>query len=79
MSEMKLSTSGKWEGSLFIIDGYHLLCALLTLQVMLSLVSHWYYGLMVTSPYIGMARKQDGGSNQCISVFMAISSPGNKY
>ena len=38
-----------------------------------------YYGLAVASPYVGMARFQDGGSNQCISVFMAISSPGNKY
>ena len=37
------------------------------------------YGLAVASPYVGMARFQDGGSNQCISVFMAISSPGNKY
>ena len=38
-----------------------------------------YYGLAVASPYVGMARFQDGGSNQCISVFTAISSPGNKY
>ena len=38
-----------------------------------------YYGLTVASPYVGMARFQDGGSNQCISVFTAISSPGNKY
>ena len=39
-----------------------------------------YYGLAVASPYVGMARFQDGGSNQCISVFMAISSPENtKY
>ena len=38
-----------------------------------------YYGLTVASPYVGMARFQDGGSNQCISVFMAISLPGNKY
>ena len=26
-----------------------------------------------------MARFQDGGSNQCTSVFTVISSPGNKY
>ena len=37
------------------------------------------YGLAIASPYVGMARFQDGGSNQCISVFTAISSPGNKY
>ena len=36
------------------------------------------YGLAVASPYVGMARFQDGGSNQCISVFTAISSPENK-
>ena len=29
--------------------------------------------------YYGLARFQDGGSNQCISVFTAISSPGNEY
>ena len=38
-----------------------------------------YYGLAVASPYVGMARFQDGGPNQCISVFMTISSPRNKY
>ena len=26
-----------------------------------------YYGLAVVSPYVGMAQKQDGGSNQCIN------------
>ena len=31
------------------------------------------------SPNVGMARFQDGSSNQCISFYMAISSPGNKY
>ena len=31
-----------------------------------------YYGLAVVSPYVGMTRFQNGGSNQCISVFMAI-------
>ena len=36
------------------------------------------YGLAIASPYVVMAWKQDGGSNQCISVFTAISSPGNK-
>ena len=36
------------------------------------------YGLAVASPYVGMAGKQDGGSNQCISVFTVISSPENK-
>ena len=35
-----------------------------------------YYGLTVASPYVGMDRKQDGSSNQCISIFMAISSLG---
>ena len=28
-----------------------------------------YYGLATASPYVGMARFKDGGSNQCISVF----------
>ena len=28
--------------------------------------------------HVGMTRKQDGGSNQCISVYTAILSPGNK-
>ena len=37
-----------------------------------------YYGLAVASPYVEMTRKQDDGSNQCISVYMAILSPGNK-
>ena len=37
-----------------------------------------YYGLTVASPYVGMARKQDGGSNRCINVYMVISSLGNK-
>ena len=36
-----------------------------------------YYGLAVASPYVGMARFQDGGSNQCISIFTAISSLGS--
>ena len=36
------------------------------------------YGLAVVSPYVGMAQFQNGGSNQCISVFTAISSPGSK-
>ena len=31
----------------------------------------------VASPYVGMVRFQDGSSNQCISVFTAISSPRN--
>ena len=30
-------------------------------------------GLWKCSPYVGMTRKQDGGSNQCISVYTAIS------
>ena len=30
------------------------------------------------SPYVGMTRKQDGGFNQCISIYTAILSPGNK-
>ena len=32
-------------------------------------------GSQYHSPYVGMARFQDGGANQCISIFMAISSP----
>ena len=35
-----------------------------------------YYGLTVASPYVGMARKQDGGSNQGISVYMVLSLLG---
>ena len=38
-----------------------------------------YYALAVVSLYVGMAWKQDGVSNQCISVFAVISSPENKY
>ena len=37
-----------------------------------------YYGLTVASPYVGMTRKQYGSFNQCVSVYMAILSPGNK-
>ena len=39
-----------------------------------------YYGLAVASShmYVGMTQKQDGGSNQCISVYTAILSLGNK-
>ena len=32
-----------------------------------------YQGRMVVSPYVGMARKQDGGSNGCISNYMTIT------
>ena len=32
----------------------------------------------VAYPTVGMARKQYGGSNQCISVYMVISLSGNK-
>ena len=32
----------------------------------------------VAHNYVGMARKKDGGSNQCINVYTAISSLGNK-
>ena len=28
-----------------------------------------YYRLTVASSYVGMARKQDGGSNRCISIY----------
>ena len=38
-----------------------------------------HYGLVVASLYVGMAWNQGGGSNQCISIFMAISSLENKY
>ena len=31
-----------------------------------------YYGLTVVSLYVGMSWKQDGGSNQCISVYTVI-------
>ena len=33
----------------------------------------------VAHNYVGMTRFQDGGSNQCISVYTAILSLGNKY
>ena len=44
----------------------------------LSIIISLYYGLTVVCPYVGMAEKQDGGSNRCISVYAAISPPGNK-
>ena len=37
-----------------------------------------YYGLALVSPYVGMTRFQNGSSNQCISMYMAILSLGNK-
>ena len=43
-----------------------------------SCIDDNYYGLTVASTYVGIAPKQDGSSNQCISIFTAISSPGNK-
>ena len=38
------------------------------------------YGLAVASPahYVGMTQNQDGSSNQCISIYTAILSYGNK-
>ena len=35
-----------------------------------------YQGRMVVSPYVGMTRKQDGGSNGCISNYTAITRLG---
>ena len=32
-------------------------------------------GLQLRSPYVWMVRKQNGGSNQCISIYTAILSP----
>ena len=32
-----------------------------------------YQGRTVVSPYVGMARKQDGGSNECISNYTTIT------
>ena len=38
-----------------------------------------YYGLVVALAhnYVRMKRKQDGGSNQCFSIYMATLSPEN--
>ena len=49
-----------------------------TLRMNTQITDTYCYGLAVASSYVGMARKQDGGSNQCISVFTAISSLRNK-
>ena len=40
----------------------------------------WLAGPSATpcSTTVGMTRKQDGGSNECISVYTAILSPGSK-
>ena len=43
--------------------------------VLLSII---YYGVAIASPYVGMTRKQDGGSNQCISIYTAVFFTG-KY
>ena len=39
-----------------------------------AIVSNFYQGRAVVSPYVGMVRKQDGGSKGCISNYiMAIT------
>ena len=42
----------------------------LTMQTLCSCV---YQGRTVVSPYVGMARKQNGGSNGCISNYTTIT------
>ena len=37
-----------------------------------QLIIMYYQGGTVVTPYVGMARKQDGGSNGCISNYTAI-------
>ena len=37
----------------------------------------WGHGSVVQ--YVRMVQKQDGGFNQCISIYTVISSPGNKH
>ena len=49
-----------------------------SLQVPTDFISHIIMGSRVCSPYVGMAQFQDDSSNQCISIFTVISSPGNK-
>ena len=39
-------------------------------------ITHNYQGVTVVTPYVGMARKQDGGSNGCISNYTAINRLG---
>ena len=42
-----------------------------------SLVSgHYNQGRMIVNAYVGMARKQDGGSNGCISNYTVITQLG---
>ena len=57
--------------------------------VLNEVIIHYYYYyyiniiillLLITviaSPYVGMTRKQDGRSNQCISIYTAILPLGN--
>ena len=33
----------------------------------------YYEGRTVVSPYVGIAQQQDGGSNECISKYTAIT------
>ena len=63
----------------------HIVVICLYIRIMLShsasyttILSLWARG-SITYIYVGMAQFQDGSSNQCISVLMVISSPGNKY
>ena len=43
------------------------------LECTLSVSTPQYQGRTVVSPYVGMARKQDGSSNGCINNYTAIT------
>ena len=38
----------------------------------------WARGSVAHTLYLWIAQKQDGSSNQCISIYMVVSLPGNK-
>ena len=40
---------------------------------------HHIQGRTVVSPYVGMAQKQDGGSNGCISIYYGDNSARNRF
>ena len=50
---------------------YSIECIALAVPLICLYISKCY-GLAVASPYVGMAQKQDGSSNQCISVYTVM-------
>ena len=55
-------------------------CYWLTGELFITvLAAQEYQGRTVVSPYVGMARKQDGGSNGCISNYTAITQLGTGF